>query len=221
MKRTLTHTLGTFLLAVGAIQAQQVDWNNNIFRQNYYSDGTSEWESDITLEIGVFSGGFTPTADNVSLWDANWVSLDSDPYNPNSGVPFYGANAVTYDAVNLSGAQVHLWGYNDKASLGTPTGEGLLITSSAWSLPGVPPNGQPGTILSVAPSGADEAILGQVNHNGVAPGTGTDVVFEDATNADANFELQSASWAIAPIPEPSSTLLLMISGLAFLRRHRE
>ena len=92
-------SIGALLLALSTSASAQssleVTWGSSLLPQKMIrNDGTALDSGPITIEVGSF-GSFTPTADNMDQWLANWKVFDAitDPdSDPN------GADLLAYDA---------------------------------------------------------------------------------------------------------------------------
>ncbi|MDI1313051.1 PEP-CTERM sorting domain-containing protein [Prosthecobacter sp.] len=203
-------------------QASTVFWGNNVDDPLYDSAGAS-LDATYTFQIGVFTGGFTPTYQNVDQWETNWhlIDLAFDPDENGWNVPgqFYGgtidfltdgtAESTRYTSsdVYTQGTVVYLWAFNSKTIV--PSSEWALVTDGSpagdidadWIIPD--PLDTDGaynwTLLD-----ANSAIIGGVN--GVqGPGT--------YSTTPSPFSLQTAV-----VPEPGSALLLLAAAVAHLTR---
>ncbi len=194
-----------------------------------FSDGTPISAPGFTYELGVFedpiSGApFSPTAQNIVVWEENWVSVASSMLNPTLGA--YGGSVESDVFVGIpQGSRVYIWGYNSQDL--TPAPEWVLFTGTTpdASNPGVPastdwlsPDGsqsQASVSLDFAPQTADTAIVGRIPGTGSAPGDyGGDI--SDPAVLGVN-TIQTAS-----VPEPTPGILLMLTGLfgMLIRRRR-
>ena len=149
------------LLAVvtaGTVKAETINWYSTANRTNHTSAGTV-MDSGFQFQLGVFTGGFIPTAANVSQWSAFWVSAQSASYNEttksyNSTLNFTG-NAVPFSA----GAKAYVWGRRT----GAASDEWILFRKSDWNWPlANTPEGF--TLWSAAT--ANEVVLGSINAGG-------------------------------------------------------
>jgi hypothetical protein len=215
--------IASAILAIGFAQTQAavtVNLNNlDASTAVVVNSAGVDLDETYTFSLGAFLSGFTPTENNVSDWQANWVSLDN-------GINGDGWNTVsrevslsgTIDPSNVSqfpeGTQLYLWVYNTQAiAAGT---EWALITDTdifnnnfgqPWTAPNV--NGSNPDLYVVD---ADTVIYGGVNDVTSTGGTRT------ATPTD--FQIQTHSVTVAPVPEPSSCLLVGLAGLALRMRRR-
>lgn len=110
------------------------------------------------FQIGVFTGGFSPTTANYSQWSAHWRSRAEAVRDPD----FNGMDAVIYVEENpepfIAGAQLYVWGY---VSLSDTNSECLLFTDPSWTMPDAENAFSPPQFLDVGL--ASTKILGSVN----------------------------------------------------------
>jgi len=208
-------------LAMKIHAAITINFSSTPFGTNLQSDGSAV-DSSFTFELGTFIDSFVPTAGNTDQWLANWTPvLDSSgsavaeataPYGTISSAfgDFDGFSSnVTLDNNNTPfeiGSQGYVWGFDSQAN----DSEWILLTNTdagnewifgdtgAGSIPFSP-------IFSVSTAG--EAIVGAIN-------------FTDGMGAPISFQTEAVSLPPA-VPEPSTTIVLTATALAFaLRRKR-
>ena len=203
-------------------QASTVFWGSN-FNDNLFDSSGNALDSTYSFEIGAFTGGFTPTYQNVDQWQANWHVIDR-AYDPdangwNSTDQFFvGTVDFNTDGTSNSpdaspgdvfaqGGVVYLWAFNSKSIV--PGSEWALVTDGSpvgdladdWIIP------DPlDTVSSFSwqLTDANSSIIGGAN--GVqGPGT--------YSTTPGVFSLQTAV-----VPEPGSALLLLAAAAAHLAR---
>jgi hypothetical protein len=146
------------VLSGGSLRADTINWYSTANRTNHMSSGTV-MDSGFQFQLGVFTGGFIPTATNIGQWSAFWVSAQSASYSEtsksyNSNHTFTG-NAAPFTA----GAKAYVWGRR----IGTASDEWILFRKSDWNWPlATTPEGF--TFWSAAT--ANEVVLGSVNPGG-------------------------------------------------------
>lgn len=203
-------------------QASTVFWGSN-FNDNLFDSSGNTLDSTYSFEIGTFTGGFTPTYQNVDQWQANWHVIDR-AYDPdangwNSTDQFFvgtvdfnvGGGSDSPDAnpvdVFAQGDTVYLWTYNSKSIV--PGSEWALVTDGSpvddladdWVIPD-PLN--VGGSFNWQLTDANSSIIGGAN--GVqGPGT--------YSTTPGVFSLQTAV-----VPEPGSAFLLFAAAAAHLTR---
>lgn len=219
----LTHTKG---LASGAalflsifttqlIEAQTVSWGS-AFGDDLVDSAGLPLGADFKFEIGTFSSGFSPAANDPSLWAADWQGFDLAS-TTNSGfaaaIGFINrsvaidetgqttstAFAPAVQIFDFRNSDVYLWAYRDDKSVDGGN-EFALITDPTWHFPAtVSPTGSP---LSFRLAITNTAVLGAVQ--------------------TADFTLKTAAVGSAAVPEPATGLLLLLgSGCLLMRRSRE
>jgi hypothetical protein len=185
--RTFAATLLFVVVSSGDTHAAaSVNFASAVSGTNLQSDG-SPMDSDFAFQIGAFSGGFKPSADNTGEWQTYWVPLSDAAGDPISGAtttfatsqlpsPPFPAGTFT---TGFSGtaefdhsqppfdplSAVYIWGYDQRSSAGPA--EWLLVTSSTWSWPAGTGN-PPTSTFSIGE--ADSVILGNVNGDGDGDG---------------------------------------------------
>lgn len=206
-------------------QASTVYWNSN-FNDNLFDSSGNALDATYSFEVGTFTGGFTPTYQNVDQWQANWHVLDRayDPdangWNPDPipvGQYFLGGFDFNPDGSSNSpdaspadlftmGDTVYLWAYNSKSIV--PGSEWALVTDGSpvgdladdWIIP----NTADSNTYTWQLTDANTAIIGGAN--GVqGPGT--------YSTTPGVFSLQTAV-----VPEPGSAFLLLAAAAAHLTR---
>ena len=224
----LTCAAFTFLACAGAVKAQTIHWGNALLDTLIQSDGTAITAADgFTFQIGVFEGGFNPSAGNTTDWITNWNPLDGAVFNeaasyftstfkltvdPLSGLEGQPVLGISDSPEAASGARVQagqqLWlmVYNNTNM--DPTTELFLGNAGTWSLSGIggdqttmPVNFRLSEITSSPVFGGAEDLRGGGKFTDEPGGT---------------YALQTATF----IPEPGSAALLFLSGALLLRRRR-
>lgn len=207
-------------------QASTVFWGSN-FNDNLFNSAGDILDETYSFEIGTFTGGFTPTYQNVDQWEANWHVIDrvfapdSNGWNPlpiPDGQFFVATVDLNPDGTSSSsdanpgdtftmGDTVYLWAYNSKSIV--PSSEWALVTDGSpvgdqaddWIVPD--PSNTGGSFVWQL-TDANTAIIGGAN--GVqGPGT--------YSTTPGVFSLQTAV-----VPEPGSALLLLVAAAAHLTR---
>jgi hypothetical protein len=230
--KTKNLLLGFLLLTSYSLKAQTITWgtsvgnNTNSLSAAVLSDGT-QMASAVTWDLGYFGNAFVPTATNFTQWSSNWVSVQTLTLTPNP------TGYVNGQATNIgspaAGAQGYIWAYSDINGMGNPGTEALLVTANDWVMPGA----LGFTTFDIADSPFDTAddnmtvVWGRVDRKlsalgGVMQGGGlfTSLPADSASPGynTVTFEVQTATWAPPPVPEPSSLLLAGLAGLAMVNR---
>lgn len=203
-------------------QASTVFWGSN-FNDNLFDSSGNALDATYSFEIGTFTGGFTPTYQNVDQWQANWHvidrAFDPDSNGWNSTEQFFvGTVGFNTDGTSDSpdanpgdvfaqGDTVYLWAYNSKTIV--PSSEWALVTDGTivgnsgdpWIIPD-PADTSGSYVWNL--SDASLAIVGGAN--GVqGPGA--------YSTTPGVFSLQTAV-----VPEPGSAFLLLAAAAAHLTR---
>jgi hypothetical protein len=214
------------------------------------ADG-SYLDNSFSFEMGTFVSGFDPNANAYATWQSNWRRLDvatapaTEGWNSvNPGDPGHDVLDTSQPAYNnqyldsqfsfnsngtvqglpgsatfAAGEVTYLWVYNTQV-IGSGTQWALIRDatpdfnpdpkSAAWVLPN-PTNPDALEVWSIEE--ADLAVVGAVNNVGTGIARGAGNYSNDLGGA---FRVQTVL-----IPEPSSAMLALVSGLALqLRRKR-
>jgi hypothetical protein len=203
-------------------QASTVFWGS-VFNDNLFDSAGNTLDATYSFEIGTFTGGFTPTYQNVDQWEANWHVIDR-AFDPDSNgwnsidQFFVGTVGFNTDGTSDSpdanpadvfsqGNVVYLWTYNSKSIV--PGSEWALVTDGVtggdtgddWNIPDPLDTGGS---YNWQLSDANGAVIGGAN--GVqGPGT--------YSATPGVFSLQTAV-----VPEPGSAFLLLAAAAAHLAR---
>ena len=194
-----------------------------------FSNGDPITTPDFTYELGVFQepgtgDPFSPTVQNLVVWEENWVSVASSMLDPVTGA--YGGT-IESDVFNgiPAGSRVYIWGYDSQNLTESPEWVLFTGTTPSTTAPGAPtstdwlsPDGslsQANLSLDFEAATADTAVVGRI------PGIGTDP--EDFGGEISNpVPLGTNTVQTATVPEPSSAGLLFIAGLCgILSRRRQ
>jgi hypothetical protein len=196
MKSSLTSLLvpvAAFVLAVLPLRATEYLFGN--FDTTLFTAAGPAWPGALDLQLGGFSGGFTPTNANTGDWLANWISDPSGYYTPVDGPEWSASLALIDNVLFTEGASLYLWVFDTQTG---PASEWGLFTDATWLVAAnssIDPS-----VYSYDFGGGTTAVFGQVNHAGGV-----------ATTA-----------AVSAVPEPGSTAailgLVVLTGGLFRRR---
>jgi hypothetical protein len=169
--------------------------------------------------VGTFANGFTPTDANATSWSSNWVSFGTD--NTDTSFPYTWGGIGSVNDASTNSFQGYIWGYNNQGLMGLTGGEALLVTSTSWVTPTFGSN-TPSPDWAI--SNSTTTVFGRVDRNIDAAGSvdqGAGIISSPVADSTAStFEVQSATWNVAPVPEPGSALLLASLGLLARVRRR-
>jgi hypothetical protein len=228
-RQTSFHRLIQAVLCLGLISsasASTIFWGSK-FEDTLVDSAGANLDASFEFEIGYFdgTGGWTPTAANMSEWDGRWIAFD----RASVGNGWDAANREINKSVNhtatsgsdspianpssvfTQGATAYLWVFDSKDFLTKP--EWALVCDSdksanvfpgAWEFPN--PNEQNGESYDWQTRDLDTAIFGAVN----------------GVRGPGEFSVDPGVFTIQThvVPEPGSALLLIATGAVFLRRRR-
>jgi hypothetical protein len=192
--------------------AQTLNWGSEVFSELVDSRGQTLEESEMTFQLGAFEVGFVPTSENTNEWFSHWRVFDEASYNQAFG--YFTSTAHLNDdgsssdnpgaGFSFEGLTAFLW-IRNSPDLTTST-EWFLGTASAWVFPdAVPGCCDNESVIEWSVSDMetpDMPVWG--SQSGVA-GAGHYTV-------TGGYTLQT----FTIIPEASTSLLVMLSGLALL-----
>lgn len=124
------------LLVAGLLGMQSVTMANRI---NFYSDLGSPGvastgqplDANTYFELGVFTGGFVPTAENTAEWATHWVAAQRTEFNTSHNW-FTAVFPVTSNAVPFTaGTPAYVWGFSGSEA----QGQWILFRSTSWVWP--------------------------------------------------------------------------------------
>jgi len=127
----------TMALLVGSLLVTQAATMAN--RINFYSDlgapglaGTGQpLDANTYFELGVFTGGFVPTAQNTAEWAAHWSPAQRTEFNSRNSW-FTAVFPVTSNVAPFTaGASAYVWGFSGSES----QGQWILFRSTSWTWP--------------------------------------------------------------------------------------
>jgi hypothetical protein len=227
----------------GAANAVSVSWGSWVPANLIDSQGNS-LDGSYQFEIGTFTAGFTPDANNMADWSTNFTVFDrtyaanGGPSDPNGdwdvSVPLFtgiseidaGGHSLSPDAnpssVFTPGDQIYLWVYNQKTL--TPGAEWALVTRAPSG-----GSGNPNEWIIPDPANPDPfhtqqlALTDELN-----PANQADTaIFGGVNNVQGPGEYNTGSTPSTfhlqthVVPEPAAGLLIGALGLAsVLRRKR-
>ncbi len=145
-------------LLTSSLEAKTIRWFCDPQSVNQSSSGVA-MDGSFRFELGVFTGGFVPSAANTSQWAGHWSSPQRAIYNPDtrffSRQYTVSSNAAPYTA----GAQAWIWGFG-----GTAGDQWILLRASTWTWPVADPLDPVPLAWNVAD--ATVVVVGSVNGSG-------------------------------------------------------
>ena len=188
MRQKITRLLGLLVLFASPLVAIEINYTSPAFEIGKTSTGAL-LTNGFTFALGSF-GNFTPTADNLNLWNGNFTALGTtnwdETFTQFSGTVTLSSNAAPFATTT----QAYIWGYNFDV-VGSAS-QWVLLTNPNWTFP------QSSDLFPVSWGTSDigtSAIFGAL-----APSAGV----------GANPYLQT----LAAVPEPGTYAVL--AGLAAL-----
>jgi hypothetical protein len=188
----------TGLLTAGALSATEYVFQN--FDAVIRDRLGIVWGTQLDVEIGAFSSGFTPTLQNYGSWRANFVTESSPGYyvGPALGGPEFSATLHLADnSLLAAGTQLKVWVHTSTGFAGGA--QTALFSDTSW------------LVVTNSPT---DVLTRYYDFSGITSATfGT---------IDFNNNLASTV-AVTSIPEPSTYGLffgLPCLGLALLSRRR-
>ncbi|RYD67286.1 MAG: hypothetical protein EOP83_03120, partial [Verrucomicrobiaceae bacterium] len=127
--------------AVTQAQAVTINWGSPVLSTTVNSQGAAI-DSSYHVELGTFVSGFTPTAQNVADWSANWRTFSVATYNEETG-SFSGtadllagggsSDPMSDLGVNFSDVEAYVWIFNTETM--APDTQWFLGRSDSWVMP--------------------------------------------------------------------------------------
>ncbi|MEP2774556.1 MAG: PEP-CTERM sorting domain-containing protein [Luteolibacter sp.] len=226
--RYLILLLASLGFGAGSLHAQTFNWGSAVFSDLVDSNGNTLDDSFI-FEVGAFTEGFVPTAENAEFWFDHWQAFDDAAYNGveevnDDGIYGYftstaqmttdgtsSSTGQTPGAISFEGLNAYMWIRN--ANVAQPGSEWSLTRADSWFFPAADPDCC-GNDLPIEWSTSD-LVPTYVPVWGTQAGmTGGGVITNTGT-----YTLQTATFT-TPVPEPSTFFLTLLAGnlLIFLRR---
>jgi len=129
----LNAALVVTVLAVGIAspcKAERIHWYGPTYKTNLTSTGELI-DHTMVFELGLFTDGFVPTADNVAEWSTYWLAAQRANYSPDG--QFFTAKFVVdqKDSPFTGGKPAYIWGFRG----GVESGEWMLFRKDTWKWP--------------------------------------------------------------------------------------
>ena len=129
----LNATLMTVVLAVGIASpchAERIHWYGPTFKTNVTSTGELI-DQEMAFELGLFTDGFVPTAENAAEWTSHWLAAQRANYST-EGDFFTGKFVVDQASSPFTGGkQAYIWGFRG----GVGSSEWILLKKDTWKWP--------------------------------------------------------------------------------------
>ncbi len=140
-------------------RAETIRWFSDPGKTNLTSTG-QPMDGAFRFELGVFAGGFVPTAQNTAQWAAHWSAARRADYNAQTKLYDSQVTVVSNAAPFTVGAKAYVWGFRG----GPEAGEWILFRASSWNWPAPNPFNPLGPEWNAAD--ANEVVLGEVDADG-------------------------------------------------------
>lgn len=208
--------------------AIQINWGSAV--DSVFRDSTgTPLDETFAIQLGYFESvlgePFVPTATNVTEWSSHWKVFDQAAFNPAEG--YFTSSAVMDSTgssdspfatlgVDFSNQEAYIWIHNTETP--DPTAEWFLgrsatasANTSAWTLPAKPADDCcDTTVLEWSVTDLDSGDTPVYGKQGDQTGSGAFTV------TGSGYTLQTFTF----VPEPSSSLLLALGGMAVALRRR-
>jgi hypothetical protein len=223
----LLAALSLLLMVCTESRARTISWGGAFGDSLFYSDG-SLLNSDTIFELGYFSGGFTPDANNMDYWLAHWKVFDratsGSGWNTTdrfvSLTPTLETDGTSSSSPPLpayvfpQGGQAYIWAYRTDQTYQAGLQWALITnddsdgdSSDDWLFPAH--SDQTSLPLEWRFSTASRPVFGTLNDD---DGAG------ERTSTVSSTELQTHTLSV--IPEPGSAILLALASSLFMQRRR-
>ncbi len=129
----LNVTLLTAVLAIGIASpchAERIHWYGPTYKTNVTSTGELI-DQEMVFELGLFTDGFVPTAENAAEWTTHWLAAQRANYSQEGD--FFTGNFVVDQASSpfTGGQQAYIWGFRG----GVGSSEWILLKKDTWKWP--------------------------------------------------------------------------------------
>lgn len=124
-----------FMMAAASViplaSASDLNWSLTLNRPHL----THSWTplpGGMRFQIGIFTGGFVPTADNISSWPVYWQARAETSYD--SSLRGFGETMHVEETPSpfTAGQRLYIWGFFQN---GPSTSEWILGTHTTWRMP--------------------------------------------------------------------------------------
>jgi len=139
VSRSLTVTpscriwIGSFLLALLLLlpaSAERISWGS-LPGQDHVTSLGQPLNAGFQFELGGFTKGFVPTAQNTADWSRHWIPVQRTRFNPDTRWFTALVHVPTQNPPLESGDTVYIWGFSGSES----AGEWTLFRSERWVWP--------------------------------------------------------------------------------------
>jgi hypothetical protein len=242
MKAILLRSAALICLLTVAAHSRTINWGSEVFSILVDSSNQELTLSSNTpvdnfvFELGAFrtvtNTEFVPTLFNIEQWATNWKVFDRASYSQTSDYftstveinssGFSSNTAVAPSNFNFDNLPAYIWIRNEGVTAGSTAAEWLLVRSSSWTFdaplshccdPNLPVEWSVSDLTA-----ADIPVYGAQKDDTRAYENG---VISSQPVAQVGPYLQTATFAFSPVPELSSSVLILVLGvLGLLDRRR-
>ena len=143
------------LLAALTVSAERISWGS-LPGQDHVNSTGQPLTADFQFELGGFTGGFIPTAQNTARWSAHWIPVQRTRFNPRTRSFASQVTVAETGSPLQAGDPVYVWGFSGSES----AGEWILFRSERWLWPKAhPANRIP---VQWSPKDATQVALGSI-----------------------------------------------------------
>lgn len=145
-----------FFSALTLANAGQINWRG-LANRDHQSSGGLPLTGNVVFELGAFSDGFIPTADNTTSWAEHWSPIDRTFYQASRQL-FASTTVVSSNAAPFSiGQDAYIWGYQ----IDSDASEWILLRKPDWTWPSPNPSALP--LSWIVSTTGTEQVLGSIN----------------------------------------------------------
>lgn len=212
--RAILFVMLPFLFGTAALNAQTLDWGNDVFGDVVDSTGAA-LDNSFIFELGAFDAGFEPGEDNIADWIEHWNVFDRASFNESAGyfassvqmLPDGTSNSayLTEGSGSFEGLNAYIFVRN--GDLPVPLTEWLLVRATAWVFPDADECCPDRLSIEWSLRDVDvTAVFGSVDGD---PGPG-------AVSVPGVHDLQTHTF----VPEPGTALLAALGLLVAISRRK-
>lgn len=206
--------------------AIQINWGSELdsdFRDSFGNSLDDAYAIQLGYFEKVLGEQFVPTSANAAEWSSHWKVFDQAAFDPSTG---YFTSSVTLNAdgssssdyadndlgLNFLNQDAYIWIHNSETP--APDTEWFLGRSSEWRTPESTSDCCDTRVISWSVSDFESSDVPVYGKQGDVTGSGSHTNDGPYTIQTFTFDTPSL------VPEPSSSLLLALGGVALVLRRR-